>query len=130
VPFSPGYSATLVIGGVDISLYIKDVKFHPTRKEFDLPVLGGGTVRTMVGPVKTVVDIQGFIDPVATAVFSARMAEVIPVAQAVVYRPQGAGVGGSRSCNAFIVDYDEHTPSEGPGAFTAKLGVDGLVTYA
>ncbi len=51
-----------------------------------------------------------------------------PTVGAVVYRPQGAA-GGSRSCNAFCVNYDEHTAAEGGAEFTAKLAVDGLVTF-
>lgn len=128
MPFAPGFSATLSVGGTDVSPYVKDVKFVPTRKDFPLPVLGGTAVRHMVGPVATVIDIQGFIDPLATAVFTAHMAEVVPTSAAVVWRPQGAA-GGSRTCIAFVIDYSENAPSEGPGAFTAKLGVDGLVTY-
>lgn len=128
--FSPGFSATLSVGGTDISLFLKDCKFVPTRKDFPLPVLGGGTVRHMVGPVATSIDVQGFVDPTVTGVFTAHMAEVVPTSAAVVYRPQGPSAGGSRTCVAFVVDYSENTPSEGPAEWTAKLAVDGLVTYA
>ncbi len=129
MPFAPGFSATLSVGGTDISAYIKDVKFTPARKDYPLPVLGGGTVRHLVGPVATTVDIQGFIDPTVTAIFTAHMAEVTPTSAAFSYRPQGAA-GGTRSGVAFVIDYMENTPSEGPGEWTAKLGVDGLATYA
>lgn len=127
--FAPGFSATLVVGGTDISLFIKDVKFSPTRKDFPLPVLGGGAVKHMVGPVGTNIDVQGYIDAAASAVFTSHMAEVVPVVATVVYKPQGAA-GGTRTCSAFVIDYSENTPAEGPGEFTAKLGVDGLVTYS
>jgi hypothetical protein len=129
VAFSPGYSATLSVGGVDISLFIKDVKFVPARKGFPLPVLGGGGVKQMVGPVATAIDVQGYIDPTAIAPFTAHMAEVVPTSSAVVWRPQGAA-GGTRTCVAFVVDYSENGPAEGPAEFTAKLAVDGLVAYS
>lgn len=126
--FSPGYSATFSFGGTDLSAYIKDVKFSPKRKKFPLPVLGGNAVKAMVGPVETDIDIQGFIDPTATAFFTTHMAEAVPTTGAAVFRPAGAA-GGTRTCTAFVIDYQENTPSEGPGEWTAKLGVDGLVTY-
>lgn len=128
--FSAGFDAVLTIGGTDISAYLKDVKFSPSRKDYDLPTLGGTAVKSMVGPVKTTIDLQGFIDPVATAVFTGHMTENPPVAAAIVYSPQGTTAGlVRRNCNAFVISYDEHSPSEGPGEFTAKLAVDGLVTY-
>lgn len=126
--FSPGFSATLSVGGTDISLFIKSVKFSPMRKEFDLPTLGGGPVKVMVGPVKTTIDIAGYTDPAVQSVFTAHMAEVVPVAAAVVYHPDGTGAP-TRTCTAFVTSYDENTTSEGPGEFNAKLDVDGLVTY-
>lgn len=128
--FSPGFDATFSFGGTDISAFLKDVKFSPTRKETPLPVLGANPVKHIVGPVTTTIDLQGFIDAAATALFTAKMAETLPTVGAVSYRPQGVGVGGVRTCNAFCVNYDEHTPSEGAGEFTVKLAVDGLVTYA
>jgi len=127
--FSPGFSATLSVGGTDISLFIKDVKFSPVRKDFPLPVLGGGGVKHIVGPVATNIDVQGYIDATATAVFTTHMNETVPTSAAVIYKPQGAA-GGTRTCTAFVIDYSENTPAEGPGEFTAKLGVDGLVAYA
>jgi len=129
VPFGPGFTATLVVGGTDISLFIKDVKYNAARKEYDLPVLGGGTVRTLVGHVKSTIDIQGWLSSEIQAVFAPRMAETVPVAQTVVFRPQGAA-DGSRTGSGFVVDYMEHPPAEGPGEFTAKIGFDGTVTYA
>lgn len=129
MPFSPGFDATFTFGGTDISIYLKDVKFSPARKETALPVLGGNPVRHIVGPVTTMIDLQGFVDAVPSGLFTAKMAETLPTVSAVAYRPQGAGVGGSRTCTAFCVNYDEHTPSEGAGEFTAKLAVDGLVTF-
>jgi hypothetical protein len=130
VAFSSGFDAVFSYGGTDISIFLKDVKFSPARKETALPVLGGNPVKHIVGPVVTMVDLQGFIDPTVTAVFSTKMAETTPTVGAVSYKPQGAAVGPTRTCNAFCVSYDEHTPSEGAGEFTAKLAVDGLVTFA
>lgn len=128
--FSAGFDAVFSVGGTDISAYTTDVKFRPARKDYDLPVLGGNAVKSMVGPVKTIIDVQGFIDPTATAVFTAHMAETTPAAAAIVYSPQGSTVGlPKRTASAFVVDYEENTPSEGPGKWTAKLAVDGLVTY-
>lgn len=130
MPFSPGFDAVFVFGGTDISQYLKDVKFSPTRKETPLPVLGGNPVRHIVGPVTTMIDLQGFLDAVPTGIFAAAMAQTVPTSSAVSFRPQGATVGGVRTCVAFCVNYDEHTPSEGAGEFTVKLAVDGLVTFA
>lgn len=128
--FSAGFDAVITIGATDISAYTTDVKFRPARKDYDLPVLGGGAVKSMVGPVKTVIDLQGFVDPAATVVFTAHMAETTPASAAVIYQPQGTTVGlPKRSCSAFVVDYEEDTPSEGPAKWSAKLAVDGLVTY-
>lgn len=127
--FSPGFDAIISVGGTDISIYCKDVKFAPTRKETPLPVLGGNPVKHIVGPVTTMIDIQGFVDPVPTALFAAKMAETVPTVAAVSFKPQGAA-GGTRTCNAFCVSYDEHAPSEGAGEFTVKMAVDGLVTFA
>lgn len=128
--FSSGFDAVFSYAGVDISTFLKDVKFSPTRKETPLATLGGAAVKQIVGPVTTMIDLQGYIDPTATAVFSAKMAETTPTVGAVTFRPQGAAVGPVRTCNAFCVNYDEHTPSEGAGEFSAKLAVDGLVTFA
>ena len=65
-----------------------------------------------------------------TSWFPAHMAETIPVSGAIAYSPQGTTTGlPRRTCVAFVVDYSEDTPSEGPGKWTAKLAVDGLVTY-
>ncbi len=128
MPFSAGYDATLSYAGTDVSLFIKDVKFSPARKETPLPTLGAGPVNMIVGPVTTMVDIQGWVNATATNVFTAKMAETTPTVGALVYRPQGAA-GGSRSCNAFCVNYDEHTAAEGGAEFTVKLAVDGLVTF-
>src|SRR5947209_12192974 len=126
--FAAGFDAVINVNATDISAYVKDVKFSPARKDFDLPVLGGNPVKSMVGPVKTVIDIQGFVDPTATGVFTALMAQATPASVAVIFEPQGATVGlPKRTCNAFAISYDEHTPSEGPAEFTAKLAVDGLV---
>lgn len=129
MPFAPGYIATFSYNGTDISAYLKDVKFSPARKNDDLPVLGGGAVSVIVGPVKTEIDLQGFIDPTVTAVFTAKMAETTPTASTAVYRPQG-GSNPSRTGSAFCAMYDEDTPSEGPGTWTAKLHVNGVITYA
>ena len=128
--FSAGFDAVFVLGGTDISAYLKDVKFSPARKDFDLPVLGGNSVKSMVGPVKTVIDLQGFVDPIATAVFTGHMAENPPASATVAFSPQGTTTGlVKRTCSGFVISYDEHTPSEGPAEFTAKIAVDGLVTY-
>lgn len=127
--FSPGYVATCSIGGVDISAFLSDVKFSPARKQDDLPVLGGGAVSVIVGPVKTEIDLSGFIDPTVTAVFTAHMNESTPTTAAFDYRPQG-GTAPKRTGVGYIAMYDEDTPSEGPGKWTAKLHVNGLVTYA
>ena len=129
MPFSAGFDATLSYAGTDISLFIKDVKFSPTRKDTQLPVLGGGAVSQIVGPVTTTVDIQGWVHPTVNTLFTAKMNETVPALGAVVFKPQGAA-GGTRSCNAFCVMYDEHTPAEGAAEFTAKLAVDGLVTFS
>lgn len=127
--FAPGYVATFSFGGTDISAYLSDVKFSPARKQDDLPVLGGGAVSTIVGPVKTEIDLQGFIDPTVTALFTAKMAETTPTVGACVYRPQG-GSNPSRTGSGFVAMYDEDTPSEGPGKWTAKIHINGVVTYA
>lgn len=128
--FSAGYDAVINVNATDISAYVKDVKFAPARKDFDLPVLGANPVKSMVGPVKTIIDIQGFIDPAATGVFTALMAQTVPASVVAFFSPQGSTSGlPRRTCNAFCISYDEHTPSEGPGEFTAKLAVDGAVTY-
>lgn len=129
--FSAGFDAVIKVNATDISAFTTDVKFRPARKDYDLPVLGGGAVKSMVGPVKTVVDLQGFVDPTATAVFTALMAQATPGSVAVEFDPQGTAVGlPKRTCSAFCVDYEEDTPSEGPAKWSAKLAVDGLVTYA
>lgn len=128
--FSAGFDAVINVNSTDISAYVKDVKFSPARKDYDLPTLGGTPVKSMVGPVKTMIDIQGFVDPTATGVFTTQMAQTTPTSVAVIYEPQGTTTGlPRRTCNAFVVSYDEHSPSEGPAEFTAKLAVDGLVTY-
>jgi hypothetical protein len=130
VAFSAGFDAVITIAGTDISQYTTSVKFSPARKDYDLPVLGGAAVKSMVGPVKTLVDLSGFIDPIATAVFTAHMSETIPASGAIVYSPQGTTAGlPKRTFSAFVVDFSEDTPSEGPGKWTAKLAVDGVVTY-
>lgn len=125
--FQPGYVATFSYNGTDISAFLSDVKFSPARKNDDLPVLGGGAVSVIVGPVKTEIDLQGFIDPTVTAVFTAKMAEATPTASTAVYHPQGTGP--SRTASAFCAMYDEDTPSQGPGKWTAKLHVNGVVTF-
>lgn len=127
--FLPGYVATFSFGGIDISAFLKDVKFSPTRKQDDLPVLGGGAVSVIVGPVKTEIDISGYIDPTATALFTAKMAEATPTTATFDYRPQG-GTTPKRTGAVYLAAYDEDSPSEGPGMFTAKLHVNGIVTYA
>jgi len=129
MPFSSGFDATFSYAGTDISLFLKDVTFSPTRKETPLPILGGGAVSQIVGPTTTMIDLQGWVHVTATTVFTTKMAEATPTIGAVVFKPQGAA-GGTRSCNAFCVNYDEHTPAEGAAEFTAKLAVDGLVTYS
>jgi hypothetical protein len=128
--FSAGFDALINVNATDISAYTTSVKFSPARKDFDLPVLGANPVKSMVGPVKTLIDLSGFIDPAATGVFTALMAQTVPVAVAVIYEPQGSTTGlPKRTCNAFCVDFAEDTESEGPGKWTAKLAVDGLVTF-
>jgi len=128
--FSAGFDAVINVNATDISAYTTSVKFTPARKDFDLAVLGAAPVKTMVGPTKTIVDLAGFIDPAATAVFTALMAQTIPLSVAVIYSPQGITTGLlRRTFNAFCVDFAEDTPSEGPGKWTAKLAVDGLVTF-
>lgn len=128
--FSPGFDAALTFAATDITPYTTSVKFTPARKDFDLAVLGGAAVKTMVGPVKTIIDLAGFIDPTLTALITAHISETIPTTAAIVYGPQGSTVGlPKRTCSAFVVDYAEDTPSEGPGKWTAKLAVDGLVTF-
>lgn len=131
MPFSAGFDAVFKVGATDISAYTTDVKFRPARKDYDLPVLGGGAVKSMVGPVKTIIDLQGFIDPTLTAILTAKMAETSPASVGITYQPQGTTTGlPQRTANAFVVDYEENTPSEGPGKWTCKLAVDGLVTYS
>jgi hypothetical protein len=128
--FSAGFDATFSIGGTDISAYTTSVKFNPVRKEYDLEVLAGNAVKAMVGPVKTTIDVAGFIDPTLSTIFTNHMAESPPASAAIAYSPQGP-VSGSphQTCNAFVVEYDEDTASNGPGKWTAKLAVDGLVTF-
>jgi hypothetical protein len=127
VAFLPGYVATFSFGGTDISQYLDDVKFSPVRKETDLEVLGGGAVSVIVGPVKTEIDLTGFIDPAVTALFTAHMAEATPTNAAMVFHPQGTGP--SRTCVGFLAMYDEDAPSSGPGKWSAKIHVNGAVTY-
>ncbi len=128
--FTPGYDAVFSFNGTDISAFLKDVKFSPSRKETPLPTLGGSAVKHIVGPVTTMIDVQGFLDQTVTNVFTAFMAQTTPTTGAVSFRPQGAAVGGLRTCTAYCVSYDEHAPAEGAGEFTAKLAVDGIVTYS
>jgi hypothetical protein len=128
MPFSAGFDATLSYAGTDISLFVKDVKFTPTRKETPLPTLGGGPVHNIVGPVTTMVDIQGWVHPTTSTLFNSKMAELVPTVGAVAFAPQGAA-GPTHTCTAFCVSYDEHAPAEGAAEFTAKLAVDGLVTF-
>src|SRR5260221_5730799 len=128
--FSAGFDASILVNSVDISAYTTSVKFSPARKDFDLPVLGAAPVKSMVGPTKTTVDLSGFIDATATNVFTALMAQTVPAAVPIVFGPQGTTTGlPKRTCNAFVVDFSEDTPSEGPGKWTAKLTVDGAVTF-
>jgi hypothetical protein len=130
VPFAPGFDAVLTVGGTDISQYVKDVKFSPSRKETPLPVIGGNPVKHIVGPVTTTLDIQLFNDPVPANIFGAKMAETVPVAVAVVWSPMGVTAGlPKRTCTAFVVTDDEHSASEGAAEFTVKMAVDGLVTF-
>ncbi len=129
MPFAPGFTATISFGGTDISQYVEDVKFHPMRKADDLAVLGGNPIQKIVGPVGTEVDINGFIDPTVTALFTTHMNEATPTSGTMVYRPQG-GTTPSRTGAAFVTDYQEDTASTGPGKWTVKLEINGAVTYA
>lgn len=129
--FSAGFDADISVGGTDISQYASDVKFSPARKELDLPILGGLPVKVLVGPVKTMIDLKGWIDPAVTAVFTAELAASPPASVPIEYDPQGTAVGNpKRTCTAFLVSYDEDTDGEKAGEWTAKLAVDGAVTYA
>lgn len=129
MPFAPGASATFSFGGTDISQYTNDVKFHPTRKSTDLAVLGGNAVRKMVDQPSTEIDVDGFIDPTVTALFTTHMNETVPTTAACIYRPQG-GTTPSRTGSGFLTDYQENTAATGPGKWTAKVEIDGAVTYA
>jgi len=128
VAFLPGYVATFSFGGTDISAFLDDVKFSPTRKNTDLEVLGGGAVSVIVGPVKTEIDLTGFIDPTVTALFTAKMAEATPTTATLVFKPQGTGP--TRTCVGYLAMYDEDANSAGAGKFTAKVHVNGIVTYS
>lgn len=127
--FSPGYDATFSVGGTDISAFLKSVKFSPARKDYELPVLGGGQVHRMVGPVSTVIDLEGYQDHTVTTIFTGALSQAVPTSSAFSYSPQGAG-GGVRSGNAFIVDFIETTSADGAGTWTAKMAVDGTVTMS
>jgi hypothetical protein len=128
VAFTPGYDANLTVGGTNISAFTKGVKFQPARKDYELPVLGGNAVKRMVGPVATMIDIDGFLDPTVVSLFNGFMAQTTPTSTTFSYQPQGAG-GSTQSGNAFVVDFQVDTTSEGPATFTAKLAVDGAVTF-
>lgn len=127
--FLPGSAATFSFGGTDISQYVEDVKFHPMRKSNDLPVLGGLPVRKLMDPTSSEIDVSGWIDPTVTALFTTHMSEATPTTSVCIYRPQG-GSNPSRTGNGFVTDYQEDTAATGPGKFTAKIEIDGAVTYA
>lgn len=126
--FSPGYDATVSFGGTDISAFTKSVKSSPSRTDYKLPVLGGGSVRRMVGPTATEYDIDGFLDPSVVSLFSAKMAETTPTTASFSYAPQGSG-GSTQSANVFLVSFTIDTSSEGPATFTVKVVSDGVVTF-
>jgi hypothetical protein len=128
--FSAGFDAVINVNATDISAFTTSVKFSPARKEYDLEVLGANPVHALVGPVKTMIDLAGFIDPSASGVFTTQMAQATPTSVAIIYSPQGSTTGlPKRTCNAFVQEYGEDTASNGAGKWTAKLAVDGLVTY-
>lgn len=135
MPFGSGNIATISIdsteGGsaTDISPVVTSVKFMPKRKSIELPVIGGGQVNHLVGPVDATIEISGWIDVTVTPYFTSYLADATPTTRSVAYLPQGSG-GISRSGEAFISSYTETCSSEDAASFDATLDIDGTVTYA
>jgi len=127
VALSPGYVATFNLGGTALDAHLKGVKIAPTRKDLELPVLGGGTINRLVGPVGTTIELNGYIDHTISTVFTNALAQATPTTLSFSYAPQGA-TGGTRSGVAYVLSYDEDTEAEGAGSFSAKLVVDGTMT--
>src|ERR1043166_7050397 len=128
MPFEPAYVATLSFNGTDISAYVKNVKFNRQRKEFKLPRLGGNQIAKLVGPVDNMITMTGWITTEVTSLFTAEQdVTVAPTSKAVIYKPQGS-TGPTRTCNAFLINYDEDTDADQAGTWTASLAVDGTVT--
>jgi hypothetical protein len=128
VPFEPGFTAQFSFNGTDISAFTKAVKFNRQRKEFKLSRLGGNQIAKLVGPVDNMITLNGWqSSEVATLLTAEQDVTVAPTSKAVVYKPQGTN-GGTRSCNAFLITYDEDTDADQAGTWSATLAVDGAVT--
>lgn len=135
MPFGGGNIATISLdsteGGspVDISPVTTSVKFMPKRKAIELPVIGGGQVNHLAGPVDATIQISGWLDVTVAPYFTSYLADATPTTRSVAYLPQGSG-GISRSGEAVISEYTETCSSEEAATFDATLDIDGSVTYA
>lgn len=135
MPFGPGNIATISIdsaeGGslVDISSVTTSVKFMTKRKSIELPVIGGGQVNHLAGPVDASFAVSGWLDVTVAPYFTSYLADTTPTTRSVSNAPQGSG-GPTRAAETMLSDYTETASSEEACTFDATLEVDGTVTYA
>lgn len=113
-----------------IGIYVDKVTAKYTRKVDKLPVIAGAAVSKIVGPLSVEISLEGWIHATVTAMFSTYQSDTTPTTRTWQFGPQGSATGAlRRSGEAFITDYEEDTPSTGPGKWTAQLVVDGTTTF-